>query len=147
MLSGRSSPESSSSWWLSCSSSYESFSCRRIRRSIQIEEHRPTAAATTKLIGRQNRQWFGGFVDRHRPAFPLWLEVGAWGRARNGRRLQRYAKSSVLSFRCERAPKDPMGKENRACPVQTGSVWSGRARLHREVLSDRPSRRAGTRDK
>src|SRR5207248_2057992 len=37
----------------------------------------------------------------------------------------------------------PAGKENRACLAQTGSAWSERATLHRAVLFDRPSRKAG----
>jgi hypothetical protein len=40
-----------------------------------------------------------------------------------------------------------MDKVNRACLVQTGSARSKRVRLHHEVSSDRPLRRADIRDK
>ncbi len=65
----------------------------------------------------------------------------------NGHHLRQCPKSLAPSFRCAPAPKDPTDKENRACLVQTGSGWSKRVRLHHEVSSDRPLRRADIRDK
>src|SRR6266550_5632274 len=65
----------------------------------------------------------------------------------NGHHLRQCPKSLAPSFRCVLAQGDPAGKENHACLAQTGLGWPKRVRLRREVLSDRPWRRADIRDK